>query len=237
MTKTNILSLLLLLYLIAGAFALRISSRWPAIRAEEALDAKLDALIHVPHSPEEIDLTRYFVPLLMPLRLLLWPLVLRDRLNLVKAANQKAAAQADAENDKRRPLWTFADSVADIELPKAEDLGKISGPHDLVPAVPFGHLNVAWIRFLSHYEKGDVLKHFQINPGNKKVPQDNCQRQDLSLSGIALTRNAETLAEFVYEGNDCEIRQGPDLPSTEWKIAIAPEYKVETLSPRQIQLN
>jgi len=237
MTMTIVLAILLSVYLVAGAFALRISSRWPTVRAAEALDAKIDSLINVPDSPDEHDFSRYLVMLLMPLRLVLWPLVLRNYLNTVKAAQQKAVAKAVVENDKCRPLWTFADSKADIDLERAEDIGKIFGPLDLVPAVPFGHLNAAWMRFLSHYKTGDVLKHFHIIPVNKKVLQNQWQRQEFSLFGIALTRSGETLAEFVYEGSDCEIDQGPGIPPAEWEIAIAPEYKVETLSPRHIQLN
>ena len=58
MTMTIVLTILLSVYLVAGAFALRISRRWPAVRAAEALDAKIDSLINVPDSQSERDFSR-----------------------------------------------------------------------------------------------------------------------------------------------------------------------------------
>ena len=130
-----------------------------------------------------------------------------------------ATDELKAADAKLRPLWTFADSVAEVGMAEAEALGKISGPPDLVPAVAFGHLNTAWVQFLDRYKVGNDLKHFQITTATLNAQREDWLRhKKVEIFGIALVHDENTLAEFIYEGNDSDINQGPGLPQNTYAI-------------------
>lgn len=79
--------------------------------------------------------------------------------------------------------------------PEAERLGVVTDPLGRAPALPFGHLNEAWLTFLRKNEEGFSLWYFEVPAENARV------RHERACRGFAWVKARKVQAEFVFETN------------------------------------
>ena len=80
-----------------------------------------------------------------------------------------------------------------ISIPEAENSGVVTDPLGRAPALPFGHLNGAWLTFLSGQEADYSLWYFEVPLENALV------RYERSCRGFAWVKARKVKAEFVFE--------------------------------------
>ena len=78
----------LMIYMAIGAIALHVGGRWPAVRDARNRRDRFDALIHWNQNPTQKAIYRFFVAILQPVRLLIWPNELWAMRQLVHAERQ-----------------------------------------------------------------------------------------------------------------------------------------------------
>jgi len=82
-----------------------------------------------------------------------------------------------------------------ISIFEAEKLGVVTDPLGRAPALPFGHLNGAWLEFIGRKEVYFNLWYFE-------VPLENAQvRYVRACRGLVWARARKVQAEFVFETN------------------------------------
>jgi hypothetical protein len=82
-----------------------------------------------------------------------------------------------------------------ISIAEAENLGVVTDPLGRAPALPFGHLNGAWLTFLSGQEPDFSLWYFEVPLENALV------RYERACRGFAWVKARKVKAEFVFETN------------------------------------
>ena len=127
--------------------------------------------------------------LFVPLAVLVWPLSVGVGITELRkpARSYRAPAPEEKFRCQREHLRMLTSPL------EAEKLGVVTDPLGRTPALPFGHLNGAWVAFLAKEEPGFSLWYFE-------VPLDHApDRHRLALRGFAWVKTRKLQAEFVFE--------------------------------------
>ncbi len=134
--------------------------------------------------------------LFLPLALLVWPLSIGVGISEMRKPARTYPEPAPAPEQK------FRCQREHLRMPtsplEAEKLGVVTDPLGRTPALPFGHLNAAWLAFLAQQGAGYSLWYFE-------VPQDPPRHAEtegkpcLKYRGFAWVKARKVQVEFVFE--------------------------------------
>jgi len=129
--------------------------------------------------------------LFVPLALLVWPLSIAIGIGEIRKPGKTYPEPSPEEKFQcQREHLRIRISTAE-----AESLGVVTDPLGRAPALPFGHLNSAWVTLLSKQEPDFSLWYFE-------VPLENAQvRYARACRGFAWVKARKVQAEFVFETN------------------------------------
>lgn len=82
---------------------------------------------------------------------------------------------------------------------EAQKLGTVTDPLNRTPALPFGHLNSAWVAFLAQQGADYSLWYFEV-PEGPPLHGGSARKQRLKYRGFAWVKARKVRAEFVFEG-------------------------------------
>lgn len=120
--------------------------------------------------------------------LLLWFLI-EECLNRGKnSVTESLSPQFECRNEYLKKVV----SVAEVE---AQNM--IFDPLNKVPALPFGHLNSGWRKFVEEAQPDEEIWEFQIGSGQPVGKWDEPAKG--TRTGIARTKAHNIVAEFVFE--------------------------------------
>lgn len=90
--------------------------------------------------------------------------------------------------------------ITPVTIAQAEALGRIDAPPESgTPALPFGHLHPAWLRFVALMRPGDQLACVDIDAGRITSRSDFWLRW-WDYRSIHLMRGGRSVQDFIYEG-------------------------------------
>ena len=129
--------------------------------------------------------------LFMPLAVVVWPLSVGVGISEIRKPARSYPEPAPEEQFRcqREHLRML------ISTAEAERLGVVTDPLGRAPALPFGHLNKAWVRFLNKNEAGFSLWYFEVPLENALI------RHARACRGFAWVKARKVQAEFVFETN------------------------------------
>ena len=128
--------------------------------------------------------------LFLPLAVLVWPLSVGVVISEIfkPAKTYRGPSPEELFHCQREDLRMLTSPL------EAEKLGVVTDPLGRAPALPFGHLNGAWVRFLNKNEAGFSLWYFDVPPAEAQV------RHSRACRGFAWVKARKVQAEFVFEG-------------------------------------
>lgn len=114
---------------------------------------------------------------------------------LKKREDRMHELEADESNYLCKPEFL----IRKVSLIEAELENKITDPMGLTPNLPFGHLNIAWGKFIAEFglEDENQLWLFEVPKGSSTGEYDMF---DGPISGYAKVINGKIMGEFVIEG-------------------------------------
>lgn len=135
--------------------------------------------------------------LFMPLALLVWPLAIWVGISeILKPARTHTRPEPEPEPEPQEQFRCQKQHLRIVTSPaEAEKLGLVTDPLGRAPALPFGHLNAAWLAFLSKNEAGFTLWFFEVPLEDARVHRARACR------GFAWVKSRKVQAEFVFEWN------------------------------------
>lgn len=127
--------------------------------------------------------------LFVPLAVLLWPMSVGVGISELRKPAKTYPAPAPEEKFRcqREHLRMLTSPT------EAAKLGLVIDPLGRAPALPFGHLNRAWVAFLSREAADFSLWYFEVPI--EAAPD----RQRLACRGFAWVKRRKVQAEFVFE--------------------------------------
>jgi hypothetical protein len=129
--------------------------------------------------------------LFVPLAVLVWPLSVG-----VGISELRKPAKTYREPPPEEKFLCQKEHLRMVTSPpEAERLGVVTDPLGRAPALPFGHLNEAWLTFLRKNEEGFSLWYFEVPAENARV------RHERACRGFAWVKARKVQAEFVFETN------------------------------------
>ena len=133
--------------------------------------------------------------LFMPLAVLVWPLSVGVGISEIR----KPARGYPGNPSQPAPEEQFRCQREHLRMPisatEAEMMGTVTDPLGRAPALPFGHLNGAWVTFLNKKEGDFSLWYFEVPLENAVV------RHERACRGFAWVKARKVQAEFVFETN------------------------------------
>lgn len=124
-------------------------------------------------------------PLLLAM-LLYWFATARRTATTQTATSPIATPSLSSEDDGHALKLTPEDLVEQLTVGEIEAREMITDPLGAVPAVPFGHLNCVWRKFLDGYTESDQLWSFAKR-----------RRSQTILTGYAKVRDGEVVSHMV----------------------------------------
>jgi hypothetical protein len=178
-------------YLGVGACALvlmRLFVKWvvrPPQQSEFVTEMMAAIRVDLPYDWREKAKSVLFVPLAV----LVWPLSVGVGITELRkpARSYRAPAPEEKFRCQREHLRMLTSPL------EAEKLGVVTDPLGRSPALPFGHLNGAWVAFLAKEEPGFSLWYFEVPPENARG------RHERACRGFAWVKARKVQAEFVFE--------------------------------------
>ena len=129
--------------------------------------------------------------LFVPLAVLVWPLSIGIGISEIRKPTKTYPEPSPEEKFRcQREHLRMPISIAE-----AEKLGVVIDPLERAPDLPFGHLNGAWVKFLSGRETDFTLWYFEVPRKNARI------RYERSCRGFAWVKARKIQAEFVFETN------------------------------------
>jgi hypothetical protein len=129
--------------------------------------------------------------LFVPLALLVWPLSIGVGISEIRKPT-KTYPEPSLEEKFHCQREHLRMPISSIE---AEKMGVVVDPLGRAPTLPFGHLNGAWVTFLSKKEPEFSLWYFEV-PLTKALV-----RHERACRGFAWVKARKIQAEFVFETN------------------------------------
>jgi hypothetical protein len=129
--------------------------------------------------------------LFVPLAVLVWPLSIAVGISEIR----KPAKTYPEPSPQEKFRCQREHLRMPISIAEAQNLGLVTDPLGRAPALPFGHLNGAWLTFLSGQEADFSLWYFEVPLENALV------RYERACRGFAWVKARKVKAEFVFETN------------------------------------
>ena len=124
---------------------------------------------------------------------LAWPLLLWFLIEeYLKRDENSVTEPSGPEFECRKEYLKKAMSFIEIE-----SQNMIFDPLNKVPALPFGHLNSGWRKFVEEAQPDEEIWEFQIRPGQPVGKWDDPAKG--TRTGIARIKAHNIVAEFVFE--------------------------------------
>lgn len=124
---------------------------------------------------------------------LAWPLLLWFLIEeYLNRGGNSVTEPSGPEFECRKEYLKKVMSVIEIE-----SQNMVRDPLNKVPALPFGHLNSGWRRFVEGAQPDEEIWEFQISPGQPVGKWDEPAKG--ARTGIARIKAQNIVAEFVFE--------------------------------------